>query len=417
MNSWAKNKFVTIMLFLIVVFQSGHALQTIIPSLTYLIFIPAFFAILYLAISINKLSIKDPQVIILLIFSAMIGGTMLTDLGHSPLAYVRIFCVVIGAFYIAKVYSFQDFTKCYLTTMTIVALIAVVGYFLVNYTSILSSLPKMNNANDVEYGVGVIFNYIVIIPERNCGMFWEPGLFATHLTIATVLELIMKEKASFFRLFLFSLGFITANSSAGFALWFLLIILFFIRKINTKLSVIPSIFSIMLLIIAIAIVLNFDNILAETALGQNEYFKKLSTDRVLDSSRIEAILFNWEIFLSNPIFGAGYTGVAESIADIHVGDTSTSLSMMSVFGILGLAYTGFIVYGILSNKELNVFSKIIILTVALIIINKEPHSSIYLTWILIFYLNKSKKKAIEKHSVQRNALPSLESNHEIERVL
>ena len=41
----------------------------------------------------------------------------------------------------------------------------------------------------------VVFNYIKKIPERNCGMFWEPGLFATHLAIATVFELMTKEKA------------------------------------------------------------------------------------------------------------------------------------------------------------------------------------------------------------------------------
>lgn len=400
MESWAKNKFLTALLFLIVVLQSGHALQTIIPSLVYLIYIPALLGTLYLAINIKNLDLKDPQMVVLVVFSVMIACTMIADIRNSFIFYLQFFSVIIGAFVIVRMYRFKDFTKLYLTTMTVVTVIAVIGYLLVNTTLILDVLPKINNTNDVKYGVGIIFNYITTIPERNCGMFWEPSLFATHLIIATVLELMTKEKANPARLVLFSLGIFTANSSAGFALYFLCIFLLFVRKIDTNLSPIKSIFAIALLVLAIILIVSFDSILAGTSLGENEYFKKLSTDSVSSSSRMIAAEFNWKIFLSNPIFGAGYIEVAESISKIHVGDTSTSLFMMSIFGILGCMYTGFIAYGIFRNKKLNIFSKILILAIALVIVNKEPHYNILLTWILIFYLNKNESFTGEKSNKQ-----------------
>ena len=47
-------------------------------------------------------------------------------------------------------------------------------------------------------------------------------------------------------------------------------------------------------------------------------------------------------------------------------------------------------------KNANMFAKIVLLSILLIIVNKEPHQTIISTWILIFYLMKGIGEKEEK---------------------
>ena len=80
-------------------------------------------------------------------------------------------------------------------------------------------------------------------------------------------------------------------------------------------------------------------------------------------------------------------GYVHSMDNIKfVADTSTSTYLLSAFGVLGAFYTIAIIYGILRQKNVGIISKILILIIALLIVNKEPHLQNVFTWILIFYL-------------------------------
>jgi hypothetical protein len=164
------------------------------------------------------------------------------------------------------------------------------------------------------------------------------------------------------------------------------IALLLVRKRSEKYEVFKTIFSIFILVSVVVVVLNFDTILSQTQLGQNEYLQKLSSDNISKSSRSEAILHNLDMFSRDPVFGAGYTTVMQNMA--HIADTSTSTFLMSIFGVLGVSYTLFIVYGVMKIKSAKLFSKIIIMVMLLIVVNKEPHHMILFTWILMFYFVK-----------------------------
>ena len=394
MRSLLKNKLFAIPLLCLVVFYSGHAFQTIYPTFGFLIFIPAIICLAFLFLDKECRYLSYSHNIALYVLLVMIVATLFVELGSDWMFYVQLAALILTAYLVVHIYSFDVMVKVYLRLMTIVSAVAIVGYFLINNTSALEWLPSVNNINGVEYGVGIIFNYIKFIPERNCGMFWEPGLFATHLIIATVFELVTKEKANPFRLILFTAGIFTANSSAGFVLWFLCVALFLVRKKSEKYGIIKGIFSITVFAAVFLVIMNFDFILENTFLGENEYFLKLSSDAMEESSRSLAIIHNLKMFISDPIFGVGYTTTMQNIA--YVADTSTSTFLMSIFGVLGVSFTVFIVYGIMRIKKVSLFSRFIILAIALIIINKEPHYMILFTWIIMFYL----LKGVENNDIQ-----------------
>ena len=384
MEKLRSNKWIALLFACIIILQSGHALQTIFSRLTYLIFIPAAIAIAFLIRDCGRINLAKAKDAALAIFSLMIVVSMTVDMGDGLSFYLLMLMRVFAAYLVCSLYSFEDISKWYLRTMTVVSAVSLVGYVLVNNTSLLEALPTLVNTNDVEYGVAIIFNCIKVIPERNCAMFWEPGLFATHLTISMLLEMLSKQKPSFWRMALFTVCIFTANSSAGFVLWFLCMVLLLLKNTKDGISLWRIIFSVVVLAAAFFVVANFDAILASTSLGENEYFIKLYSDNVSASTRSQAIQHNLKMFGQGPLFGAGYSNVTENM--MYTADTSTSTFLMSVFGILGISYTLFLGYGALKIKNLNFASKVIVAAILIIIVNKEPHHQIFFTWILLFYL-------------------------------
>uniref|UniRef100_UPI000FF138CB hypothetical protein n=1 Tax=Exiguobacterium sp. AM39-5BH TaxID=2292355 RepID=UPI000FF138CB len=118
--------------------------------------------------------------------------------------------------------------------MQSISIISLFGYYLVNIqkSSFMQSLPEFLNLNNVPYQGVYLFFYIPWIPERNLGIFWEPGLFATFLVIGLLFELFFNnKKISIFRVIIFSLTIFTTQSSAGYLLLFIVSVAFFINFI------------------------------------------------------------------------------------------------------------------------------------------------------------------------------------------
>lgn len=388
------NIIIKILIFLTVVFNSGHAFQTIFPAIQNLVLITAIIICLPV---INQLIKKNltlynsaPLFFIVIVFCSLI-----IQHGSGEYSYRMFLLVVIAAFGITTVYPFDKVVDVYLKVMTVVASVALIGYFLVNNTDALDFLPTMVNTNDVEYKVGIVYNYITQIPDRNCGMFWEPGFFATHLTLSLVFEIVFKEKKiNWLRIILFSVAIITANSSAGFILLVLSLGLIFVReRENSKYRIMWQIMAVIVIVLLVLLFLNLDTIISNTPLAENEYVAKLLSENVEDQSRVKAIEHNLQQFAQSPIFGIGFAAAAKNVR--YVADTSTSTYLLSVFGIFGAFYTIFLVYGIFKIKKANLFTKFLLVAIFLSIVNKEPHQNILFTWMIIFYLLKDN----ENHNI------------------
>lgn len=241
----------------------------------------------------------------LIIIVMMTVVTFVANMGSNLRYYFLFLCIVLTAFGITLAYSFEKMVNWYLKIMTFISVVGILGYYLVNNTNLLSFLPRMTNLNGVEYMVGVLFNSITIIPERNCGMFWEPGLFATYLVIALVFEIIYKnKKTSLCRIVIFSIGIFTANSSAGYVLLVLTYVLLLTRnksKNNTK-SIFMKVMQFSLFLLFIFLLINYEMIIYSTSLAENEYIQKLLLKNMKESTRVLAVQHNLEIFWRESFF-------------------------------------------------------------------------------------------------------------------
>ena len=376
-----------------ILLNSGHAFQTIFPNVSYLIPIGCFVLILDTVrdISRNKLSNRYIPIIYTVIFTLL---TMIIHLSSGTYHYTQFLLMITFAFMVTT--SYPDYTKLisvFCKMMVAVSFVAIIAYAVLNYGGGLGFLPVYKSYTNFEYGVAGIFNYIVMYPERNCGMFWEPGLFATYLSLAMIFEFLYIEKPRIPVVIIYVLGFITANSSAGFVLMALLFILFIVRnRASESTGLFKQIISFALFFAAIIVVLNIDTILSIGPLSGNDYVEKLMVDNLTTSTRFLAFGHNFSQFLSEPIFGVGFVKALREIR--YVADNNTSLYILSVFGLPGIMYTIAWFIGIFALKQFNLYTRITLLVISFVIVNKEPHIQILLTWVVLFYLLSKKNSNI-----------------------
>ena len=390
-----KKKSIIILFWLFIVYLfSGSPYTTINTEISMLTIILALVVLPYILL-IKKMHTKGTVIPLGLIF-IMILIPMLWHSEFQSRTYWRVLATVIIAFYLLEKYGLNNIIKVYLKVMVVISIAALIGYTLLNCTSLLNNLPTTKNVNGVEYGIGLLFNYIKVYPERNCGVFWEPGIFASYLVLAIVFESITNSKSiSWFRIIVFVVSIITTTSSAGYALLVLAVGVILLRQ--SQLNGYKKILAICIIIIIGVVALNIDSIILNTSLSNNAYLVKLTSERLKQSSRITAIFHNLSIFWKSPLFGAGVSNVLSQMSSWA--DISTTTYMLSIFGILGSLYTLFIVYGIFSQKQMNVFVKLLFFFVLVAIVDKEPHINIMFTWIIILGMVSSRNAiCVDNHN-------------------
>lgn len=296
--------------------------------------------------------------------------------------YRLIACLTI-ALYIVNRFQAHKIKALYLNWMFYVTLASFAFYFLANNTNFLSVLPKVSNVNNRVYAIGIIYNYIIDIPERNSGCFWEPGIFASYLTIAIVFASDNVQK-NWKKIVVFILGILTAKSSAGYALLFVTIPFVLMR--NKQVSGIKKVLYFFMTFIVIILAINMDAIIIATGLSQNPWIAKLLTGNLTMSSRYTALVHNLEVFSRFPIFGAGYNYVIDN--QVYCCDISTSTYLMSIYGVLGILFTFVMIAGPIRCKSISIYSKALYVLIMLMIFNKETHIFILLTWVLGFTMIK-----------------------------
>lgn len=396
-------KFIVIILTIGVLFSSGYPISKIysnIEILNDIIFtIPFTFIILF---KVRKIKQNIFYIsFILLLFSIMVTYIMLDRLNLN--LYIPIICKIIIAFGIVNYYSFKEFRGYFLKSMLLISIISILGYILINLN--LLNLSIKYNKNMVPYGIGYIFFYIPWTIDRNLGIFWEPGIFATYLSIALIFELFLENKKyNWFRVIIFIITLITTKSAAGYGLLFLITILLIIDKIKSNRKKSRQFFEFIGICIIFLVIINYEALISVFGLEKSIIFKKLIGESLKKQPRVLSIKDNLNKFLVNPFIGIGIKEYYKSVKDGS--DTTTSLYMISVYGILGLQYTFYWMYGILRSKiRKNKYFLIMLLIIFLLILNKEPHDRLLFSWIVMFFLlkesvikNKNKRKINEEPS-------------------
>ena len=178
--------------------------------------------------------------------------------------------------------------------------------------------------------------YEIVGEYRNCGAFWEPGMFAIFLNIALLINLLINKTALFsLKNIVIIIAEITTFSTTGFIVLFLIIIssLILNKRIELVLLYIPILITILLLSYTYVWKLDFMSEKISDQVNNANYSR---------SSRFGAALYHFEELKESPFTGVSL-GVAEREKDQSFEDrvvTPNGISIIFfVWGIpVGLLY-------------------------------------------------------------------------------
>ena len=384
MNRILQSRLFIITLILYVTYNSGFMLST---TNSIGIILDMFFAMIFLIpVMYNLFNVRLRFVQYSLILTIVFTLITFIIYRFNPVgAYFGIIFKSIVAMGIVLTYNFRSVVYFFKKYLSVIAIVSLIGHYFIVTNIIPVDMKIIYNINEVPYNVSFPFFSLVWLPEKNIGIFWEPGLFASFLILGLVLEISFKsnEKISYFRIFLFIFTIFTTKSSAGYGLLLFVLLLYLIEIVNStkkKYKYIIYLFLVFPVILIIIFYPLFFNILN---FEQIDILSKLMPEELINQSRYLSIKHNISVFLTMPIFGVGFSNASNLMR--HVADTSSTTFLISVFGVPGSLYTIMWIYGIIKNPLLKKNISIIIFLIILLIINKEPHYIILFTWILLYY--------------------------------
>lgn len=383
-----------------IVYNSGYLLSTTDKDIGIYLLMPITF--IFTTISLYYIAknrrITLSNIAMLIMFFLYINTLLINQELSNIKLYINYFSMLIFAYSLTQIISFDKFIKIYTSVIKIITIISLVVYSLTNYFDIKLTLPIIQNANNIEIYNGILFFVPLHSATRNQALFWEPGLFSTFLIIAMIFEISFKEdKINLISMVIFTFGLLTTKSTAGYILYLFIIILWADKYVKIS-KILVNIYTILLVLIYAFYEQIINGLIRINPLLFNKFLENGSTL----TTRKEAPILNLEIFSQNIFAGAGLSNSTKIFIEQSRlfgidSQTSTSTFFMASLGILGVSYTLFWILSILNMKNKSLISKSIILLVFMIILNKEPHSSILITYCILFFFIKFSESNTNKY--------------------
>ncbi len=230
----------------------------------------------------------------------------------------RVFANVIYliAYYVIAYIIGKDFMRSYLSVMSIITISSVfifvisqipsVNTFLVN--TICPMFPSLNNEIAIQDGGGlnfIIYNFqtnhtaydlFLGLNLRNCGPFWEPGMFAVYLNLALFFNLFFNNNRRYYTV-LFIVGLLSTFSTGGYMGFLFILFCYFLHLSFGG----GSIFTIILLIVISIPILNYFS--EADFLGMKLVSQMENATLGSDSSRFGAMLTQLVMIKDSPLIG------------------------------------------------------------------------------------------------------------------
>lgn len=357
---------------------------------------PAYFLLALLALEIiilvrKQIKLKINSVFyVYIVFMILVLITFFANREFYAInLYVNVTLLLTTSYLLTNIISFQTFITKYINLMTLISIISLFFYITTNYLNIVFPFGILYSST-TSYLNGHIFFQLVNNPLRNIGIFWEPGLFASFIIIAILfLVTYVGLKNNLKKMIILIATLFTTGSTAG---YFLLIIVFMVLFIGRRKNVFAHMFTFLICIFAVFLLFFYNEIITYLVQINPASFSKLIDNSLTYTTRLYSPLVNFRIFLSSPIFGVGFSEstrifIENSIYSNVDSQTSTSTYFLASMGFSGLLYTIVWLLGINSQyTKLPFMTKLLVTLVFLIILNKEPHNSLLISYCIMFFM-------------------------------
>lgn len=340
----------------------------------------------------GKLPKKSPDAIGVFVLYSFINflicGFFWNETSYYNLYFTNI-AIFVMAFLVCKSISYNDFIIYFENVILVFATVSLIGYF----TDFFGFLPSRNIEGTFSYRTYYIYNVLLTNTERNCGFFWEPGMYQGILISAIVLLILNKEKFQFayLRIILLVATVISTYSTTGYALLLAVVVLFFLHSIESKSRLLANVLIwVMVIILLLA---------SNTGLIMDwfvTYMPSVVTDKIVNrdvsyNTRMFSMVYDFILAFRYPL-GVGrlqlsrlVNEVAMEMGTLIAARTNTIGTAFVHFGLVGgVIYLYIWIKGIFGRKG-SFAEKLLVFVIFMTIINTEPHMYTLLFNIFAFY--------------------------------
>ena len=295
--------------------------------------------------------------------STVVNNESLWTLSIRIFSFFVVLCTV-------NTWSFLEFKQRYIHVMMILAIVSLIGFFLLSCVPELSNIFVVQNKSNYLYSNWIMYVHAKEY-SRNMGLFWEPGAFQTFLCLALLFEVLSKYM-SVKRILVFTATVITTFSTTGYIALSIILLFALINRNTSKDN--KKIIAAMILIAVIMAFFFWDELMDTSTnspfgklvsyANDNDAEKKVTSTSV----RINGIIQPFYAFLSRPIWGLGYEGLnAYTYVYTHNMNTCTFVNWFAVYGI-GYGLTMLYCFYRLAKKSTTSFFQLIIVIIVLFVI-------------------------------------------------
>lgn len=332
------------------------------------------------------LFLKHPiiPVIVLVAFFAIFVLLVLRS-SNSIQTLIHYIILAITGLFLASSVTFDEGSRFFRKTIDVICIFstAIFLFSLVSqkipYTSVFS-----NESGITYYDFFHVFFTLKNNPYRNCGPFWEPGVFATFICIALLLEAVFQKKPNVLRIIIYAVTLLTTRSTAGYILALLPIVLRFAVERKYK----AALLIVCLLALAVLTIV----LVSKTPLGA---FLPSSLSKIDTSSfgtRIRSYYYDFLIFYKSRFVGAGPNATDLAFESFIAKDplcdsqTATFAWLLASFGFFGLVFVAvfFVSLFLWCSKKYNLMVALLVCVFAFLTGSKEPQYSFSLFWVVLF---------------------------------
>ena len=307
-------------------------------------------------------------------------------------------CLISFSYAFTNIISFHTFARYFRKIAPFICLASLIIYLPAVFLDRPPYFLAFETSNEYVYNNFFFLTFQIIrSSNRNCGIFWEPGLHAIFLNIAILLEFYDEtDKPKLLRLMIYVLSLLTTFSTSGFII-FLLILLPCLGRCEDK-ALRKKI------IIALAI---STALIIATFCFVPFMREKITSAGASMFSRLYGPIVNAQVFADGKIFGTGCLGESqyfyEKLNQLQLNSridsqVSTIGYFITAYGVFGcLLIIGCFVFFYLKHN-FTIYEKLFFTLIFIAMLSVEPLNLNLLVFVFIFYLIGDRQSLIDSSS-------------------
>jgi len=410
---------ITIVLFVLLYFESGYELANHISSrITKIIFLALLFlagVLLILFIDIQKIQdlVKNKKffvpsfgfLFLATCFVIVVISFLCNNKTENLNTFINFASILFVSYVFTRTFSFHKFAKMFVWSLFVVSLLSFISwaFLMISGFDFATSLLS-RDSNFIGSFLGAVFYF-----ERPSGAsyrlqgpFWEPGVFATFLSIGLLLYFFFfnNKKKSFYIPLLFCICIFLTFSTAGYIILFVILLVFLSQKMKKKSAWVLFGFSLAAGVLGVLFFKQISNFLSLVA---PNVFEKLSSENESLATREYSFIYAFKVFCTSPWIGVGSVTARKMYFDLIAANGGIVNAFTSTPGFLIASYgvVGFLIYlcpivGIFSIRTLKIPTRFFLALSYILITNQENQSQLMLLMICYFYLGFAITRRIPK---------------------